>query len=213
MSVLEEAPEDIEFGEPPIDDPGGAHQEQDAPAGEWKTNKAGKQYITAVGRRGVIIRVGDETIEEALARDQASKDKKPRTKPKDPPKQTGKASVDLKDVEVLLAEALKAPAVPSAMFGDEWAAEHFTLWGPALAHNLVQAAEHSPWLRRKLEAAATGEAAMAQLMLVAGLGASVAMYLAPPLVHWLNVPVPEKARLLMGVPLREEAPDAAGAPA
>jgi hypothetical protein len=197
MSVLETEPEDIGLAEPTPEPPAAA-----PPAEEWLQDRNGNDYIKAVGRRGIIKRVGEESIEDALARDQLPKDKKPRAKPKEPPKPTGKAPVDLKDVEVLLAEALKSPAVPAAMFGDEWAAEHFTLWGPALAHNLVQSAEHSPWLRRKLEAAASGEAAMAQLMLVAGLGASVAMYLAPPIVYWLNVPVPEKARLLLGVPPR-----------
>lgn len=193
MSVID-LPIDETASEPPpldIEDGGG-----------WKRNKAGREYVQAVGRRGVIMRQGNETVAEALARDAApAAQGRPRRKatPKTPPPPKG---LDLKALEQQLAEALKAPAVAAAMFGDEWAANHFTQNGPYLARNLVLASETNPWLRRKLENAATGGDMMMQLMSLVGVGGAFIMYIVPPLVWWFNLPVPETGRQMLGIPER-----------
>lgn len=190
-----------------IDEP----RQQDAGAAEipiqtpgtWKRDRQDREYISAVGRRGIIYRQGDETVEQALANDALPKDKRPKRKStpklKPPPKQT-----DLRELEQMLAEAFKAPAYPAAAFGDEWAANHFTEAGPYLARNLVLAAEHNPWLRAKLENAASGGDMMVQLLAMAGLMGAFAQYLVPPLVWWLNLPIPERGRVMLGIPDRAE---------
>jgi hypothetical protein len=119
------------------------------------------------------------------------------------------AHVDLKELEKLLTEALAAPAMPCAMFGDEWAANHFTTQAPYLARNLVLAAEHNPWLRLKLEAMATGQDAAVKLLGMAGVAGALFGYAVPPLVHFLNLPVAPKAREMFGIPpARDHAPGA-----
>lgn len=193
MSVIDIPIEDAPPGQepPPLDFDGG-----------WKRNKAGREYVQAVGRRGVVYRQGDETIAQALARDAApAPQNRPRRKstPKTPPPPKG---LDLKALEQQLAEALKAPAVPAAMFGDEWAANHFTQAGPYLARNLVLASETNPWLRRKLENAATGGDMMMQLMSLVGVGGALIMYVVPPVVWWFNLPLPEAGRQMLGIPER-----------
>lgn len=170
----------------------------------WQRDKSNREYIKAVGRRGIIFRQGEETVAQALERDQQPKpqgrpQRKGANKPKTPP---APQKVDLKELEEMLANALKAPAMPAAAFGDEWAAEHFTNMGPFLARNLVLASETNPWLRRKLENAATGGDLMMQVVSLVGLGGACAMYIAPPLVWWLNLPIPEKGREMLGVPER-----------
>jgi hypothetical protein len=175
----------------------------------WKLSKKnGKLYFNPTpGTRGarVIYREGNETIAEAIARDQrdqeqALRDKRPRVRKRKMPEPPRGA--DLKELEQTLAEALKAPAMMCASFGDEWAAEHFTKSGPYLARNLVLASEHNPWLRRKLEEAATGEDAMMMVVSLVGVGGAVIAYLVPPLIYFFNLPAPRKTRELFGIPDR-----------
>lgn len=188
--------EDPELGEAP----GG---EAGEPAGEpgWLTDKNGDRYVKAEGRRGIIRQQGDETVAEAIARDQQPRSQK-RPRPKKPKMPPPPKAVDLRALEEMLADALKAPAVPAAAFGDEWAAQHFTTWGPALARNLVTASETNPWLRRKLENAANGGDMMMQFVSLIGVGGAVVMYALPPLVYWLNVPIPDKGREMLQIPER-----------
>lgn len=178
----------------------------------WKLSKKnGKLYYNPrPGVRGarVIYREGGETIAEAIARDQreqeqALRDKrpKPHKTPKMPEPPRG---VDLKELEHTLAEALKAPAMLCAGFGDEWAAEHFTKSGPYLARNLILASEHNPWLRRKLEEAATGEDAMMMVVSLVGVGGALFAYVVPPVIYWFNLPTPRKTRELFGIPDRKD---------
>lgn len=171
--------------------------------GVWLTDKAGRQYVKAQRRRGIILRQGDESIADALARDaQPPGDRRPKSKAKAPPKPPPPTKVDLKELEKPLAEALKMPAAMCAMFGDEWAANHFTQMGPHVARNLVRTAEQNEWLRRKLEAfATTGELPM-QLVAMIGLGGSFALYLLPPVIYWFNLPVPDQARDMLAIPPR-----------
>lgn len=175
----------------------------------WKTNKAGREYIVNPGRKGMLFRQGDESVGEAILRAGLPDDPAPKRKSKagrhkpDPPPATS----DLRELEAMLAEAFKSPAVICGMAGDEWAANHFDLAGRALARNLVVASQHNPYLRKKLEAASTGGDAAIQLMSMAALGGAVIMYIGPPVVHWFNLPVPDKAREMFGIPDRRPEAD------
>jgi hypothetical protein len=184
----------------------------------WRVSeKTGREYIPRPHGRGVINRQGGETIAEALERDAQPRDSRPRRsrapKKPPPPKQT-----DLRELEAMIAEALKSPAVPCAAFGDEWAAEHFTTQGPYLAGNLVRASQYNPWLRRKLESAASGGDMMMQLVAIVGVAGAVGLYIVPPFVYWLNLPLPDKGREMFGIPpdprrAHAPAPPAPAAPA
>lgn len=197
MSVtdLDTPPDAPEAVQPPTE------PHQDA----WKTSADGKEYVNKPGgARGVIWRREGETIEEAIARDARPKDKSPRRKSKKPGMPDPPRKADLKELEHELAEALKAPALLAASFGDEWAANHFTTTGPYLARNLIAASEHNPWLRRKLEEAATGQDAMMKVMGLVGVSGALFMYAIPPVIYWLNLPVPAKSREMFGIPPRRE---------
>ncbi|HET7047881.1 MAG TPA: hypothetical protein VFI54_06375 [Solirubrobacteraceae bacterium] len=199
-------------------DPATLEQEQNGPApappaaeeGGWRRDKAGKEYIPRQSGRGINYRQGEETVEQAQARDLAAgkdRDERPSRARK------GKASArkppppqkaDLKELEPVLAEALTSPAMICAAFGDEWAANHFVNQGPLLARNLVVSAQHNPWLRKKLEKAASGEEMTMQLMSMVGVAGALVGYAIPPLVWWLNLPLPNDARKLFNIPDRRE---------
>jgi len=86
------------------------------------------------------------------------------------------------------------------MFGDEWAANHFTVQAPVLARNLVVASEHNPWLRRKLEELSTGGELAMKVITLLGVGGALFGYAIPPIIWWFNLPVPDKAREMFGIP-------------
>jgi hypothetical protein len=199
---------------------------------QWRDSARGYQFVTARGRPGLIRRRGDETVEQARARDETehkvpkappepTSGPEPESKPKRgrppktkmPPLPPASAKIDLKELEKTLAEALKAPGMLCASFGDEWAANHFANAGPYLARNLILASQHNPWLRAKLEEAATGQDAMMKIVSLVGVGGALVTYMVPPVIWWLNLPVPDKTRELFGIPeRRERKPDyAAGA--
>jgi hypothetical protein len=192
--------------------PPGTHPDQ-----EWKTNRrTGREFVSAVGRSGVIYREGSESVEQAHERDRRERaereaqtgdpnvPRRGKNKPKRPAMPEASRKVDLKQLEHELAEGLKAPAIVAATFGDEWAAQHFQSAGPYLARSLVAASEHNPWLRRKLEEAATGEAAMMMMISLVGVAGALVTYLVPPVVYWFNLPVSQRTRDLFGLPPRKE---------
>jgi hypothetical protein len=180
----------------------GRHAQPVGPPDVWQLSKNGREYTSRPDKRGVIYRQDGETIAEALDRDrQLESMKKPqRGKAKRPPMPEAPRQLDLKELEATLAEALKAPAVMCASFGDEWAADHFTMTGPYLARNLILASDHNPWLRRKLEEAASGEDAMMKVVSLVGVGGALFMYVVPPAIYWFNLPVPTSARRRFGIP-------------
>jgi hypothetical protein len=195
-------------GTPPEPEPVGPEQ--------WRVDTLGREYVghgPGTGRRGPIFRQGGETIDEARAR--VLQDKKPQRKTKPPKLPEAPRQVDLKELERTLAEGFKQPALACAMLGDEWGADHFVKSAPYLARNLIVAAEHNPWLRRQLEDAATGQDAMMRIVSLVGVGGAIFLYIGPPIVYWLNLPVPESARARFGIPPRREreAPDDARAQA
>jgi hypothetical protein len=181
------------------------------PEGSWE--KRGKRFFVRHPTEArVVWRRGDETIAEALARDAKtppSGDRRPRAKKgRKPPSPPPPSNVDLRELEKLLTEALSAPAMACALLGDQWAADHFTQQAPALSRNLIVASERNPWLRRKLEALATGEEAAAQMLAMIGVAGALVGYAVPPIIWWLNLPVPERARLMFGIPpARERNPE------
>lgn len=189
-------PDGVEPITPPAPEP--------EPERVWKVDRTDREYIQKPEGRGVIYRHGTETVAEALARDQLPRDQRPRRKPKRPKMPDAPRKIDLKELELTLAEALKAPAVMCASFGDEWAAEHFTTTGPYLARNLILASEHNPWLRRKLEESATGQDAMMKLVSLVGVGGALVSYTVPVIIYWANLPVPERTRIMFGIPPRKE---------
>lgn len=182
------------------------------PITEWRVDARGKYYVPRDdGVPGIIIRWDEsETVAQARERMALPRDQRPKRKrarpnvPKLPEEKAKKA--DLRELEATLAEALKAPAMVCAMVGDEWSAEHFTRAGPYLARNLILASEHNPWLRRKLEEAATGEDAMMLVVSLVGVGGAVISYTLPPIVYWLNLPVSDRVRVMFGIPDRKNPP-------
>lgn len=186
-----DAGSDVTNGKPPTED-------------AWQRDGRGRLYVKRPGGGGAVFRRGDETIAQAVERDAqprpAGKDKRPRAKSKRPAMPPAPETVDLKALEKMIAEALTAPAMACAMYGDEWAANHFTQQGPYLARNLVLASEHNPWLRRKLEAAATGQDTAVAALAMLGVAGALFGYMVPPIVWWLNLPVPDRARTMFGIP-------------
>lgn len=172
----------------------------------WLRNKAGREYVPAEHRQGVIFRQGEETVGEARERDQRPRDKRPKgkqSKPKRPPMPGRPPKVDLQELEKVLAEAFQAPAIVCASMGDEWAANHFTARGPYLARNLVLASQHNPWLRRKLEEAATGGDAAMKLISLVGVGGALVMYIVPVAVYYFpQLPMSDKGRIMLEIPDR-----------
>jgi hypothetical protein len=182
----------------------------------WAKDKRGRWYVPKPAGGGAVFRRDEETVEQALQRDaEPKRDQRPRRKPKSKrpgPMPDAPTGVDLKQLEALLAEALSAPAMPCAMFGDKWAADHFTTQAPYLARNLVLASEHNPWLRRKLEGMATGQDAAAKALAMLGVTGALFAYAIPPIIWWFNPPVPDQARAMFGVPAREPKPTPPPAP-
>lgn len=94
-------------------------------------------------------------------------------------------------IESALAEILTMPAVPAAMFGDEWLSTHFADQGKALAKQIAAVSERNEVLRSWCVRAMEGESIAVLLI------ASV-MYVYPPLVHFGVLPGPAG---LLGIPV------------
>lgn len=154
----------------------------------WTADTRGRQFIRARGRSGVVYRQGEETIEQAYERDaKGPADKRPkRAVKRKPPAPT---QIDMREVEHALAEALSAPAMIAAMQGDDWGTQHFSTQAPIVARNLVNCAQHNPWLREKLIAAMVGEGPLMNVLAFASLGVAVFGYVVPPIVYYLNPPL------------------------
>ncbi len=172
------------------------------PADGWRRDKTGREFITVPGRRGPLYRRGEETIQERLDRDKRPKDEKPKGKGKKPKQPDAPKDADLKGIEAALAEALRSPAMIAGLAGDVYLANHFTVWGPRLARNLVVAAENNPWLRRRLEQMASGGAAAMTVMTLIGLAGGIVAYVGPPIIYMFNLPAPEMARVMFQIPER-----------
>jgi hypothetical protein len=192
--------------ETPLEEPVAPPPPPPEPPEAWQVDKQGREYVKRKdGRPGIIVRQGEETIEQARERDAAGpKDRRPRRKTKTPKMPEPPKQLDLKALEAALTEALKTPALACAMVGDQWAADHFTQTGPYLARNLILASEHNPWLRRKLEEMATGGDAMMTVISLVPVIGGLMLYFVPPVIYWFNLPVPDQTRQRFGIPPRKE---------
>lgn len=203
---------------PPLESPDGdngpaAGKDAGAPPADgWERDSRGRAWVKApdghpaAGKGRNIYRRGDETIAEALERtarpDQDRKPPKPRAK-KLPKRET--SEVDLKTVEVALAQVFMAPGqVAGALLQDQWLLLHFQARGPELARALVNAAEHNPWLRKKLLELAAGGAAAMQLQAIILLALAAAGYAIPPLAYLLGWQIPPVVQVaVLGGPIPE----------
>jgi hypothetical protein len=176
----------------------------------WRQNKQGRWYVPRRGRPGTVIRRGNETPEEAHARDERDRDKETRKEPKPKktssvPKAPAPTKVTSVELEHMLSEALCAPAFGAGMRGEPWAANHFTKEGPTLARNLVAASEHNAWLRAKLEAWVMGEDILVKLLTLLPVASALIAYSVPPIIYYFDPPFfPAEARQLFAVPDRKE---------
>lgn len=173
----------------------------------WRVDAKGKEYIPRQSGKGILYRQGEETIEEALARDAVPRDERPprpRRKSaanKQMPKQPPPTKMELKELEALLTQAFTSPAAICAVTGDEWAVDHFRKAGPGLARNLVTAAEQDPWLRKKLEEFVTGGELATRFLSLMSVAGAVVVYTVPPLLYFTSIPLPA-ARAMFQVPPR-----------
>lgn len=208
MSATDIADELLE----PVSPPGADQPSEDAPPsseGAWRFDKNGKAFIPRPkGKSGIIYRLKDddgETVEAALARDAAGPaERRPRRKTKTPKMPEAPRKVDLKELERILTEAFRQPAIICAMRDDQWGADHFQTTAPYLARNLIVASEYNPWLKQKLEEAALGQDAMMKIVGLVPVAGALFMYFVPPLVYWFNLPVAEATRARFGIPPRRE---------
>jgi hypothetical protein len=197
---------DLELEEPTPPEPVAA---EDSP---WEVDKNGKEYVGRKGKSGIIYRKDGETVDEARERDAKPKDQRPRRRTKPPKAPDPPKKLELKELEAMMTEALKQPAIIAAMAGDQWAEDHFLKSAPYLARNLIVAAEHNPWLKRWLEEASVGQEAMMKIVSLAGVGGALFLYIVPPVIYFMNLPVPNSTRAKFGIPDRREAPNAASPP-
>lgn len=172
----------------------------------WRVDKQGREYVPRPkGKSGIIYRKDDETIDAALERDaKGPEERRPRRKTKTPKMPEAPKKVDLKELEKILTEAFRQPAIICAMRNDQWGADHFQTTAPYLARNLIVASEYNPWLRRKLEEAAVGQDAMMKIVGLVPVAGALAMYILPPVIYWFNLPVAEATRSRFGIPPRRE---------
>jgi hypothetical protein len=172
----------------------------------WRKDKQEREYIPRPkGKSGIIYRRDGETVEQAIERDaKGPAEKRPRRKSKPPKMPEAPKKVDLKELEHVLTEALKQPAMICAMRNDQWGADHFTATAPYLARNLIVASEYNPWLRAKLEEAAVGQDAMMRIVGLVPVAGALFLYVVPPIVYWFNLPVAEATRARFGIPPRRE---------
>lgn len=117
-------------------------------------------------------------------------DAAPKSKPASgAAKRTAKKTRELALIQSGLTELLSFPAMAAGMAGDQWAVDHFTERGPALADRLTAECERNAQLRAMVLKIVQGQGYM---MLVIELG----LYAAPPLLHYGILPGAEK----IGVP-------------
>ncbi len=172
----------------------------------WRKDKAGRDFVTIPGRRGPLYRRGEETVAERLERDRRPKDDKPKGKakrrPQLPETPDKPRNEDLRELEAALAEAFRSPSMIAGLAGDLYLANHFSVWGPRLARNLVVTSEHNPWLRRQLEQMASGGQVSMTVITMIGLAGAVLCYTAPPIIYLFNLPAPDMARAMFSIPER-----------
>lgn len=176
---------------------------EDPIAQGWRKDKKDRWFVgaKAAGRSGVIYRQGDESVEEAIVRDQEARanGRPPKARPKTT-KSPAPTQKTLKELETALTEALEAPAMIAGMKGDKWVADHIYREAPTLSRNLVAAAEHNPKLRARLESMLGGETPFAQIMSQIIIANALIAYAVPPVIYYLGDRAPGRLRETFQVP-------------
>lgn len=110
---------------------------------------------------------------------------------------TKSQSSQIRQLEDRLTQLLSMPALPMAMVGDAWPAEHVAKKAPPLAHQIVEAAKERPALLSRLLSLleASGPA---ELLIAAG------MYLIPLLIYYGVIPGGPILRSQFNIPDRQE---------
>lgn len=108
-------------------------------------------------------------------------DRAPRAEKSGAAKRAERKAEDLRVIREAFGELLSAPAALAAAKGDEWAVDHFTTAGPALADRIVIECERNEKLRARLVTMASGSGYIM-------LGTAVGAYLLPPLIHYGLIP-------------------------
>jgi hypothetical protein len=127
-------------------------------------------------------------------------DKAPRRQKSGASKASERKGKELELIRSGFAELLTLPAMPMALAGDGWAADHFTTRGPLLAQRLAAECERNAELRKWCLKALQGQSVMM-------LGVELFMYAVPVGMHFGLIPGAEA----LGVPVRK--PKAPPAPA
>jgi hypothetical protein len=171
-------------------------------ANEWKQDKKGRYYIPRVegAGGGMIWRKGDETVDEARARDTERSQHKKRSDPKPGGKHAAKSGppkATTAELESFLAELLVMPAIPvKTLLGCDYCMHHFLTQGPLAAHQIAELSTDNPALRRLLERMYVSWTSLTY-------GAVLAAYIGKPLLHHAApAPVLEAAGPFLGVPPR-----------
>lgn len=128
-----------------------------------------------------------------------ARDRKPRAKRSGGPSTAAKAKPKptTAAIQETLTELLTAPGMAFAISGQDWPRDHVFRTGPELAENLAKASEHNVWLRARLEALASGDAAFGQVLLMAHVMVGLVVY-AVPLAAYFVPGVPDSLAAQVG---------------
>ena len=120
------------------------------------------------------------------------RDKPPRKRPV----ATSKGVATTQEIEDAFAEILALPAIPFAISGDDFCANHFTVASRDFASKIAAQSEKNATLRKWCERLVDGES-LAVLLFAA------MSYALPPMIHHNIVPGADGMRAIFGVPERE----------
>lgn len=140
-------------------------------------------------------------MSEAQKRRHENADQPPRSAKSGAQKRSENRSAELRLIREGFAELLALPAIGAALKGDQWAVDHFSTRGPALADRIAAECERNEQLRRICL-----RALKAQGMTM--LAVEAFMYAVPALMHYGLVPGAEG----MGVPVLTKSKQQPAAP-
>lgn len=120
----------------------------------------------------------------------------PAPKRRGRPKGDAQLKLDLKEIEDKLATLLETPAIPMAVAGDVWPAQHIEQRAKPLAKAISQACKDNPQLREKLlQYLRVGDSA--SLILAVG------VFLVPILIYYGILPAPPIVKIQLQIPDRQ----------
>lgn len=119
-------------------------------------------------------------------------DTPPKRRAPRPSARTAKARTT-REIEAALTEILALPAIPFAIAGDEFCANHFTTASADFANKIAAQSERNETLRKWCERLLEGESLA--VLLFAGM-----TYALPPLIHHNVIPGADGMRAVFSVP-------------